>query len=227
MTSIRFGTDGWRAEIAEDFTFDNVRRCTQGFAHFLVDEGKGGTAMVVGHDRRFASRRFAVAAAEVLAANGFRVWLTDGPTPTPVISYSVIDRGASGGINITASHNPASYNGFKVRDERGAAIAPDGLSAIEAAIPPVNGVHRVSFEEAQEDGRIQVWDASPAYVTHIAELIDLDRIKKAGLNVLIDPMWGNGIGWFPRLLANGSTQVTEIHNVPNPLFPGRVRGGFR
>jgi phosphomannomutase len=223
MTGIGFGTDGWRAEIAEDFTFDNVRRCTQGFAQFLCDEGRGGTEVVVGHDRRFASRRFAMAAAEVLAANGFHVWLTDGPTPTPVISYSVAERKASGGVNITASHNPASYNGFKVRDGRGAAIGPRGLRAIEAAIPQSGEVPRVDFEEAEQEGRIRIWDPAPAYLKHIGRLIEIDPIKKAGLSLLIDPMWGNGIGWFPRVLGGGATEITEIHNTPNPLFPGIAR----
>jgi phosphomannomutase len=223
MTNIRFGTDGWRAEIAEEFTFDNVRRCTQGFARFLTDEGKSGTEVVVGHDRRFGSRRFAVAAAEVLAANDFCVWLTEGPAPTPVVSYSVVDRKASGAVNITASHNPASYNGFKVRDARGAAIAPTGLSAIEAAIPPIEEVPRVDADEALEDGRIRVWDPAPAYVEHIGGLIEIDRIKKAGLKLLVDPMWGNGIGWFPRVVGSGATSIAEIHNIPNPSFPGMER----
>ncbi len=223
MTEIRFGTDGWRAEIAEEYTFDNVRRCTQGFSQYLLDEGKGGSHVVVGYDRRFASDRFAAAAAEVLAANEFRVWLTDGPMPTPVISYSAVERKASGAINITASHNPAWYNGFKVRDGRGAAIAPEGLKAIEAAIPSIEGVKRVDLEEAQADGRIKQWDAGPAYLKHISKLVDIARIKKAGLSLLVDAMWGSGIGWFPRVLGGDKTQVSEIHNVPNPLFPGLGR----
>ncbi|MFL7795047.1 MAG: phosphoglucomutase/phosphomannomutase family protein, partial [Anaerolineae bacterium] len=114
--TIHFGTDGWRARIAEDYTFDNVRRCTQGFAMYLIDEGKAGADIVIGHDKRFAAEHFAAAAAEVMAANGFHVWLTDGSAPTPVISYSVVEREAAGGINITASHNPPWDLGFKVRD---------------------------------------------------------------------------------------------------------------
>ncbi|MBC7228034.1 MAG: phosphoglucomutase/phosphomannomutase family protein [Thermoflexales bacterium] len=223
MTVIQFGTDGWRGKIAEDFTFDNVRRCAQGFARYLTAHGKGGSGIVVGHDRRFASRDFAVAAAEVMAANGFRVWLTDGPTPTPVISYSVVERKAAGAINITASHNPPSDNGFKVRDEHGAAIAPDGLREIEAAIPPIEEVRRTDFATAQAEGRIVVWDPAPAYIAHISRLVDIGRIRDAGFHILVEPMWGNGIGWFPRLLAGGRTRVTEIHNVPNPLFPEMVR----
>jgi phosphomannomutase len=223
MTSIQFGTDGWRGKIAEDFTFDNVRRCAQGFANYLAAHGKGGTDIVIGHDRRFASRDFAIAAAEVMAANGHRVWLTEGPTPTPVISYSVVERKAAGAINITASHNPPSDNGFKVRDEHGAAIAPDGLREIEAAIPPIGEVRRTDFATAQAEGRIIVWDPAPAYIAHISRLVDIGRIRDAGLHILVEPMWGNGIGWFPRLLAGGRTRVTEIHNVPNPLFPEMTR----
>jgi phosphomannomutase len=220
---IRFGTDGWRGKIAEDFSFDNVRRCSHGFAHYLGSQGKAGADIVIGHDRRFLSRDFAIAAAEVMAANGFRVWLTDGPSPTPVISYSAVERGAAGAINITASHNPPADNGFKVRDERGAAVAPDGLLEIEAAIPPADRVERLSFDEAQENGRVQVWDPTPAYIAHISNLVDIEHLKGAGLNILVEPMWGNGIGWFSRILEGGQTNVTEIHNFSNPLFPEMAR----
>jgi phosphomannomutase len=218
-TAIRFGTDGWRARIAEDYTFDNVRRCTQGFATYMNDLGRSGVDIVIGHDKRFAAEHFAAAVAEVLAANGFQVWLTDGSAPTPVISYSVVERGAAGGINITASHNPPWDLGFKVRDEHGAAIAPDGLREIEAAIPDIDAVKRVPFEDAKTEGRIRIWDPSPAYLEHIGKLVEIGPIKEAGLNILIEPMWGNGIGWFPHILGGGKTQVTEIHNERNPIFP--------
>ncbi|HEC35119.1 MAG TPA: phosphoglucomutase/phosphomannomutase family protein, partial [Anaerolineae bacterium] len=223
MTDIHFGTDGWRGRIAEDYTFDNVRRCAQGFARYLAAHDKTGTDVVVGHDRRFAARHFAIAAAEVMVANGYRVWLTEGPTPTPVISYSIVERGAAGGINITASHNPPWDSGFKVRDEHGAAVDPDGLREIEAAIPAAEQVRRMDFEEAQKQGRIRVWDPTPAYIAHIGGLVDIARIREAGLHLLVEPMWGNGIGWFPYLLDGGRTRVTEIHNIPNPLFPEMTR----
>jgi phosphomannomutase len=221
--TIRFGTDGWRGKVAEDYTFDNVRRCAQGFATYLDAQGRAGEDIVVGHDRRFVAREFAIAAAEVVAANGYHVWLTDGPTPTPVISYSAVERQAAGAINITASHNPPGDNGFKVRDHRGAAVDPEGLREIEAAIPPIDKVQRAAFQEAQEQKRISVWDPTPAYLKHIGKLVDIERIKEAGLHLLIEPMWGNGIDWFTRLLAGGETRVTEIHNVPNPLFPEMAR----
>ena len=132
---IHFGTDGWRGEIANDYTFETVRRCTQGFASYLLKQGKQGEWVVVGHDKRFHSENFALAAAEVLVGNGLKVYLTDGPTPTPVIAFSVVNRKAVAAVNITASHNPPTDNGYKVRDEHGGAIAPEGLLEIESLIP--------------------------------------------------------------------------------------------
>ncbi len=222
-TVIRFGTDGWRARIAEDYTFDNVRRCAQGFADYLAAHGKGGADVVVGYDKRFAAEHFGAAAAEVMAANGFHVWLTDTATPTPVISYSIVERGAAGGINITASHNPPWDCGFKVRDEHGAAVAPNGLREIEALIPPGSEVKRTVLAEAQEKQRIVVWDPAPAYLAHIGKLVEIEPIREAGLDILVEPMWGNGSGWFPRILGGGETQVTEVHNVRHPLFPEMSR----
>src|SRR3972149_11100228 len=132
---ITFGTDGWRGVIAEDYTFDNVRRAAQGFPSYMLEKGKRGQWIVVGHDKRFDSEYFAAAASEVLAGNGFKVFLTDSATPTPVIAYAVVDKGACGAVNITASHNPSTDNGFKVRNETGGAIDPDGLLKIESLIP--------------------------------------------------------------------------------------------
>jgi phosphomannomutase len=223
MADIRFGTDGWRARIAEDYTFDNVRRCAQGFASYLVAHDKGGADVVVGYDKRFAAEHFGAAAAEVMAANGFRVWLTDTATPTPVISYSIVERGGAGGINITASHNPPWDCGFKVRDEHGAAVAPDGLREIELLIPPIGEVKQVVLEEAHVNGQIMVWDPAPAYLTHIGKLVEIEPIRDAGLNILVEPMWGNGMGWFPRILGGDKTRVTEIHNARHPLFPEMKR----
>ena len=221
---IKFGTDGWRGMIAEDYTFANVRRCAQGFAGYLLDQGHGDEWVVVGYDRRFSSENFAIAAAEVLAANGLRVYLTDGATPTPVISYSAVVKGAVGAVNITASHNPATDNGFKVRDENGGAIAPEGLHDIESRIPDSDEkVKRQALSEALNAGRIVRFDAAPDYMLQIHNLIDVQPIQDAGLTVLIDPMWGNGAGWFPRLLDGGKTRVLEIHSERNPIFPEMTR----
>ncbi len=221
--SIRFGTDGWRAKIAEDYTFDNVRRCAQGFARYLLDQRVAEKGVVVGHDRRFASEHFAAAVAEVMAAHDIHVHLTQGATPTPVIGHSVVALGAAGAVNITASHNPPTDNGFKVRDEHGGAIAPDGLKEIEANIPPLEEVKRLPLNKAEAQGLVERFDPAPAYLAHLRDLIDVEPIKAAGLTIVVDPMWGNSIGWFPRILAGGKTKIIEIHNVPNPLFPDMLR----
>lgn len=221
---IKFGTDGWRGFVAEDYTFENVRRCTQGFAKFLIENVKQGDFVVVGHDKRFSGEYFAAAVAEVLAANGFKVWLTDGATPTPVISHAVVDKKAAGAVNVTASHNPPTDNGFKVRDENGGAIDPEGLKQIEANIPDdVADIKRVALKDALADGSVQMFDASIAYTEHVMKLIDLDPIKEAGLTVMVDAMWGNGAGWFTKLLEGGKTKVIEIHNERNPSFPEMKR----
>ncbi|MFH1906548.1 MAG: phosphoglucomutase/phosphomannomutase family protein [Chloroflexota bacterium] len=223
-TAIHFGTDGWRGVIAEDYTFDSVRRCAQGFASYLLEKGRKGEWIVVGYDMRFSSEHFAAAVAEVLAANGLRVHLTDGATPTPVIAFSVVNKQACGAVNITASHNPATDNGFKVRDENGGAIDPEGLKQIEALIPnDTSNVKRLTFDIGLADGRIIKFDPAPAYIEHLKNLIDLQPIKDAGLTVLVDAMWGNGAGWFSRLLAGGKTKVIEIHNERNPSFPEMKR----
>ncbi len=221
---IKFGTDGWRGAIAENYTFANVRRCAQGFARYLLDQGKSGQWVVVGYDKRFRSEDFAAAVAEVLAGNGLNVYLTDGATPTPVISYSVVSKGAVGAVNITASHNPPRDNGFKVRDEHGGAIAPDGLKAIEARIPEsADAVQRMDFRQAVEAGRIMLFDPAPAYIEHLQTLVDLQPIRESGLTVVVDAMWGNGAGWFTRLLGGGRTRIIEIHNRRNPIFPEMKR----
>jgi phosphomannomutase len=155
--SIKFGTDGWRGEIAETYTFANVRRCTQGFAEYLLSQGRQDEWVVVGYDQRFQSENFAAAASEVLAGNGLRVYLTDGAIPTPAIAYSVVHRGAAGAINITASHNPPSDNGFKVRNEFGGAVDPAGLKEIEARIPSSkDSARRMPLSEALDRGALCV-----------------------------------------------------------------------
>jgi phosphomannomutase len=220
---IKFGTDGWRGQIADDYTFNNVRRCAQGFARYLLEHQGAEKGAIVGYDMRFDSEHFAAAAAEVLAANGIKVWLTETATPTPVISYGAVHKKAAGAINITASHNPPVDNGFKVRDQNGGAIAPDGLTQIESYIPPLSSVRRMRLDDALTDRKIEYFDAATPYREHLKDLIDLGPLKDSGLKILVDPMWGNGMGWLPSLLAGGKTTITEIHNVRNPVFPEMKR----
>lgn len=221
---IHFGTDGWRGRIADDYTFANIRRCAQGFANYLLNRGMKDEWVIVGYDQRFHSENFALTVAEVLAGNNLRVYLTDKATPTPAIAYSVVNKKAIGAINITASHNPSTDNGFKVRDEHGGAIDPQGLIEIESYIPDSEDkANRMTKEEGISQGRIQFFDPNPAYTEQISRLVDLDFIKNVGLKVLVEPMWGNGIGWFPRLISGGKTEVQEIHNHRNPIFPEMKR----
>jgi phosphomannomutase len=210
--------------IAEEYTFDNVRRAAQGFAAYLLEQGKAGQWVVVGHDKRFASENFAAAAAEVLVGNGLNVYLTNGATPTPVIAFAVVNKKACAAVNITASHNPPTDNGFKVRNETGGAIDPEGLKKIEALIPDsVAEVKRIQRNDAMRDGKIVMFDASEAYIANLHKLVNLQKIKDAGFTVLVDAMWGNGAGWFTRLLEGGKTKVIEIHNTRNPSFPEMAR----
>jgi len=221
---ISFGTDGWRGRIAGIYTFDNLKRCSQGFASFLKSRKYVGEQVVVGYDKRFHSENFASTVAEVLAGNGFKVLLTANPTPTPVISYSVVKQGAVGAVNITASHNPPTDNGFKVRDQHGGAIPPQDLLEIEALIPDsLEKVESISYQDGINSSKIRLIDPDADYIEHISTLVNLEPIKNAGLNVLVDPMWGNGAGWFPRLLSGGTTRVHEIHNIRNPIFPEMSR----
>ena len=223
-TKIKFGTDGWRGHVAEDYTFESVRRCSQGFASYLLEEGHAGKWVIVGHDKRYRGEDFAAAVAEVLAGNGLKVYITDDASPTPVISYSVVAKNAVGAVNVTASHNPSTDNGFKVRDENGGAIDPDGLTKIENLIPDdIADVKIKDMDEAKADGSIVYFDSTIDYIAHISKLIDVQPIKDAGLTVLVDAMWGNGAGWFSGLLNGGKTKVIEIHNERNPIFPEMKR----
>lgn len=220
---IIFGTDGWRGKIAEDYTFDNVRRCAQGFVSYLkttYTPAQVQQGVVVGGDKRFGAEDFTAAVAEVLAGNGVPVHFAGAGTPTPVISYSVVERKAIGAINITASHNPPSDNGFKVRDPQGGAIAPAGLKQIEAVIPDdISAVKRLSYQQGLDQNLIQPFDPKPTYIAKIHSLLDLKPIIEAGLTVVVDDMWGNGAGWLSELLGGGKTKIIEVHAGRNPIFP--------
>ena len=220
---IKFGTDGWRGIIAEDFTFDNVRLCAQGTADLMKQRGWSSRGLVIGYDTRFASAEFAAAVAEVTAANGIRTQLCDRAAPTPVVSYSVVARGAGGGVVITASHNPAEWNGFKFKPDYGGSAAPEVVEELEKHIARAvasGKTERIAFSDARERGLIELFDPRPAYLDHLADLVDLSGIRRAGLKVAADPMFGAGSGYFPKLLSGGPTTVTEIHAERNPAFPG-------
>ena len=221
-TAIRFGTDGWRAIIGDQFTFENVRACAQATALYIREAGLASRGVVVGYDTRFASEEFAAAVAEVMAANDIPVYLCDRAAPTPVVGYAILTHQAAGSVVITSSHNPALYSGFKVRTEYAGAAPPDVLSRIEALIPQAvaQGVSRMPLAEARTKGLIQTFDPAPVYLRHLTKLVDLDRLRAAGLRIVVDPMYGAGAGYLRGLLSGGKTRVWEIRAARNPLFPG-------
>jgi phosphomannomutase len=219
---IKFGTDGWRAIIADEFTFENVRYCAQGTAEYLKQNGAADQGMVVGFDTRFASDAFAREVAEVLAGNDIRAYLCEKPAPTPVVGHAILPRKAAGSIVITSSHNPAEYSGFKVRTEYAGAAPPEVLEQIEAQISERYGseVPRVALEDAKSRGLVEMFDPKPPYLEHLAELVDIEAIKKAGLRVIVDPMFGAGAGYLRDLLVDGEIDIHEIRGDFNPAFPG-------
>jgi alpha-D-glucose phosphate-specific phosphoglucomutase len=224
MATIKFGTDGWRAQIAEDYTFENVRICAQSVARYLLDRKTAHQGLVIGYDTRFLSDRFAAAVAEVLAGNGIHAYLCSRVAPTPTVAYGILDRKAAGAVMITASHNPYIWNGFKYKPEYAGSASPEVIAKLEAGIDAVllgqDPVVRRPLAEAQRAGLVEGYDPVPAYVEQLQRMVDFGPIKAAGLNLVVDAMFGAGMGFFPKLLAGGKTRVTEIHNVHNPLFPG-------
>ncbi|MBE0416085.1 MAG: phosphoglucomutase/phosphomannomutase family protein, partial [Dehalococcoidia bacterium] len=220
---MKFGTDGWRGIIAGDFTFDNVRVCAQGIADYVKQTGLAHRGLVVGYDTRFASEEFAAAAAEVAAANGIKVYLCQHTTPTPVISYAILMKRAAGAIIITASHNPASWNGFKYRLENATSASLHVIAELERRISEVlarGSVKHIPLEQAVRQRLVERFDPAPSYLQHIGGLVDLERLRHGGLKVVVDSMYGAGAGYFSSILSGGATEITEIHSERNPLFPG-------
>jgi alpha-D-glucose phosphate-specific phosphoglucomutase len=223
IPKIKFGTDGWRGIIAEDFTFANVRYCAQSVADYLRDKGTASRGMVVGYDTRFASERFAAAVAEVLAANGIRVHLCLQATPTPLISYGVTHQKAAGAVIITASHNPGQWNGFKIKSQDGSSAPTEVEAEIESRLPQIiaqDRIKRLDLEEGLAKGIIQYLDIAPVYIDHISKLVDLQSLRQSGLRIAVDSMFGAGSGYFKRILEGGRTTVNEINGERNPIFPG-------
>jgi phosphomannomutase len=221
-TRIVFGTDGWRARTADEFTFESVRRCARAVAEYVVGRGDQAKGIVIAYDRRFASEHFAAAAAEVVAAHDIPIALAAQAVPTQMSSFEVVQRRSAAGIVITASHNPWTDNGFKVKSPTGAAAGPEMLSAIEALIAADAGkeIPRRPLADAETAGLIERFDPYAGYVEFIRPNIDLDRLAAAEMSVLIDPLYGSGAGWLPRLLAGGTIHVAEIHSERNPYFGG-------
>ena len=223
QAEIRFGTDGWRAVIAEDYTFANVARCAHGLCDYMRRRGTSGRGLIVGYDTRFLSREFASAVAGVCAAQGMRALLSVDPAPTPVFSFNVMHRNAGGAAIITASHNPAIWNGFKFKPEYAGSATQEITDDLEASIRAVGEGSPGDAAEGRRSGLITDIEPSRPYFEHVARLVDLEAIRRSGFHVVVDAMYGAGAGYIPRLLEGGSTTVEELHGHPNPSFPGMAQ----
>jgi phosphomannomutase len=227
LAPIRFGTDGWRAVIARDFTFANVERVAQAVAVYLLgqQEARVGSdtiespapLVVVGYDRRFLSPQFAERAAEVLAGNGLRPALFDEAVPTPLVSWAVREAGAACGVVITASHNPPDFNGFKIKAPWGGSASPDTTTAVEALVDASAPRRR---ELDSKDEREPLGEVVESYRQQITSYVDLERLRRSSMTVVVDPMHGSGGRWVESFLAGGALRAETIRAHHDPLFGG-------
>jgi phosphomannomutase len=213
--AIKFGTSGWRAVIAEQFTHANVQRVVESIAAYVVSAHPGHPSVLVGYDTRFLSDVFAAQATELLSHHGVDCFLSSRPAPTPALAYEIRRRKAAGGINFTASHNPAEYNGIKFSTADGAPALPDVTRQIEAGIgrPAPDG-------SPAELGRVETIDLHPAYLDELARKVKLDVIRTAGLRLAYDPLYGAGAGYLDGALAQAGIPVVTIHGHRDVLFGG-------
>ena len=221
MGQIRFGTDGWRAVIAEDFTFKNVERVAQATADYWNANHVEGTQKraVVGYDRRFLSDQFAARTAEVLAGNGFQVTLTSVPTPTPAVSLAVKAQRAIGGVMITASHNPPVFNGFKLKAHYGGSAESVICQGVEAR-QDQSPIRAVPLDDALKQEHVVIKDIRPAHCATVKRLVDFQLIAKSRLRFAHDALFGVGAGCFDEMLAGTSCQVTTLNAAHDPFFGG-------
>ncbi|HEV2952561.1 MAG TPA: phosphoglucomutase/phosphomannomutase family protein [Candidatus Dormibacteraeota bacterium] len=221
---IKFGTDGWRGVMCDDFTNQTVAYAAQGIADYMASRSRDPLA-VIGYDCRFASEVFAQLVAEVLAANGVPSLLFDRPTPTQVASWTVIDQHATGAAVITASHNPWLFNGVKYKPETGSSAPTEVIAALEdrindIAIAGPAAVKRISPGTYSDHPLIRAYDPKPAYYEQVAKMLDLPALRGAGLKILHENMYGAGFDYIKELLGGASTAVTELHAERNPYFGG-------
>ena len=224
--AIKFGTDGWRAIIGEDYTFENVRICAQGVANYLKSNNYDYSGLIIGYDTRLNSEEFAQSVAEVIAGNNIPVILCDRPAPTPVVSYNLVQRECAAGIVITASHNPPNWNGFKFKPGYGGSASPDIVSKLEDFISDVEisqEISSISIKKGLDMGLIEKINPEPSYMNHIAGMVNLKLIRDSGLNVVIDSMHGAGANYISKLLEGGSTKTFEIRSEINTDFPGMAQ----
>ena len=218
MSKIKFGTDGWRAIIADDFTVENVARVTEATAQWLKKNYKN-PSVVVGHDCRFAGELFAATATRVFAAQGIKVFLAKGFVSTPMISFGAKQYGCSLGVIITASHNPPSYNGYKLKSEHGGPLSPEKVQEIEDIIPEkCSSISDKSMDELVAEGKVEMAPLEDNYVKHIEKNFDLEAIRKSGMKLAYDAMYGAGQNVIKRILP----ETVLLHCDHNPSFRGQA-----
>jgi phosphomannomutase len=210
---IKFGTDGWRGVIADDFTFDNVRRVAGAIASYVLKKEDPSRGVIVGYDTRFASPRAARVAAEVLAGAGIPVKLANDYTPTPAISLAVRDRGAAGGVIITSSHNPWNWNGVKFKGRFGGSATPAIMKVIEEEV-------RVNAMPSGRGAGIEEVDLKPPYIEKVCQFANLDLIATAKFKFAVDSMYGSGRGVLAGVFRERGIEHVAIRQELNPLFPG-------
>lgn len=211
---VKFGTDGWRGIIADTYTYDNVRRVALATARVFKDHPKTKTGFVIGYDTRFQSKQFAEAAAEVIASQNIKVLLTDTFVTTPTISLLARDLKCALGVMITASHNPAIYNGYKLKDEFGGSMDPDEIAKIEKELESIEEVNVAkSFNDLVKEGTIEYYKGGEYYLNYLKNNINIDKIKKSKLNVIYDAMYGAG-----QNIINEFVDITQLHGEINPSF---------
>lgn len=222
--TVKFGTDGWRAVISETFTFANLRLVAQAMADYVQEVSDDTPSVVIGFDTRFLSDRYAAEVARVMAANNIQTWLARADTPTPAVSYTVVNKKSTAGVMITASHNAPRYNGVKLKASYGGSAnsAQNGRVEyhLERNLASARGPNLMSFEKAVQEGKICIFDPSWAYYEHLSTLVDLDIISSAELHVVADGMYGAGRGVIGEVLARGRTKVQNIRHEMNPGFGG-------
>ncbi|MFP4497430.1 MAG: phosphoglucomutase/phosphomannomutase family protein [Vulcanimicrobiota bacterium] len=224
MSNIKFGTDGWRSIMCENFTFPNVEIVVQGICNYLKDNNKDGQGLVIGYDTRFFSDRFARRAAQVCAGNGINVFLTENDCPTPVTAYSILHQGSAGALMFTASHNPPEYNGIKFIPENAAPALPEVTNQIETWVRKVEEskeIKKVGFEDGRSQGLIKFMDPTKAYMDALKKVIDLSTIARGNLKVIYDPLYATGRSYVPLILSD-ITDFTMIHPDPDPYFGGSM-----
>src|SRR5215472_2423296 len=218
-TQIKFGTSGWRAIVADEFTIANIRRAVTGIARYVVGEKASRAQIIVGRDPRYMGERFVEVAAEIMAATGIRPLVVPEPAPTPAIAFEVIRLKTDGAINFTASHNPAEYNGIKFSTPDGAPALPDVTRKIESLIP-VDG-SRLTATTAEKMQPEQI-DVRPAYLGQLKEMVDLPLIRKSGIKIAYDPLWGAARGYPDHLLREAGIEVATVHDARDVLFGGHA-----